>query len=165
MDELAFFTAAPRTEPKERKELRGEFNDLLQDIAQRGRAAGVVLILATQRPAGDIIPTSIRDLIGYRLAFRAPTRDAVDVILGKGSAARGADSSLIPGFARGVGWLIADGADPIRLKTFILTDAQIDAIAARAATLRARHTAAAESADDAGVQDQEGGEPPAAAAA
>jgi len=170
MDELAFFTAAPRTEPKERKELRGEFNDLLQDIAQRGRAAGVVLILATQRPAGDIIPTSIRDLIGYRLAFRAPTRDAVDVILGKGSAARGADSSLIPGFARGVGWLIADGADPIRLKTFILTDAQIDAIAARAATLRAatlraRHTTHTQGADDAGVQDQKGGEPPTATAA
>jgi S-DNA-T family DNA segregation ATPase FtsK/SpoIIIE len=41
---------------------------------------------ATQRPSADIIPTSLRDLFGYRWAFRCSTEASSDTILGHGWA-------------------------------------------------------------------------------
>jgi S-DNA-T family DNA segregation ATPase FtsK/SpoIIIE len=57
-----------------------EFVEGIVDIAQRGRALGVHLILATQRPSGVIKP-SIRANTNLRIALRvADPEDSVDVI-------------------------------------------------------------------------------------
>lgn len=61
-----------------------EFTTLLRDLVARGRAAGIVVVAATQRPSADILPTSLRDLFGYRWAFRCSTDASSDVILGHG---------------------------------------------------------------------------------
>ncbi len=148
VDELAFYTAGGD------KSSREKFNTLLRDLVQRGRAAGIIVLAATQRPSGDIVPTNIRDLFGFRWALRCSTRAASDTILGMGAATgRDADASLIPGFARGVGWLIAEEADPVRLKSFFLDDADVERLARRAADLRARA--------DVDRRDGEEGDPPA----
>jgi hypothetical protein len=55
----------------------------------RGRAPGIIAIEATQRPSADIIPTSLRDLFGYRWAFRCSTEASSDTILGHGWASKG----------------------------------------------------------------------------
>ena len=47
-----------------------EFITLFRDLVARGRAAAMPVIAATQRPSVDIIPKSLRDLFGYRAAFR-----------------------------------------------------------------------------------------------
>jgi len=39
-----------------------EFIALVGDLVARGRAAGIIVVDATQRPSADIIPTSLRDL-------------------------------------------------------------------------------------------------------
>ena len=83
-DEVAYFSATVG-EPKQQK----EFTALLRDLVARGRAAGVIVVAATQRPSADIIPTSLRDLFGYRWAFRCSTEASSDVILGHGWAQRG----------------------------------------------------------------------------
>ena len=68
-DELAYYSATVGT-----KQERERFAVLVRDLVARGRAAGIIVIAATQRPSSDIIPTSLRDLFGYRWAFRCHHR-------------------------------------------------------------------------------------------
>ena len=61
-----------------------EFVALFRDLVARGRAAAMPVIAATQRPSVDIIPKSLRDLFGYRAAFRCTSTGSSDIILGDG---------------------------------------------------------------------------------
>lgn len=131
VDELARFTAGMGT-----KQERDEFARLLADILARGRAAGVVVVMATQRPAADVVPTSIRDLVGYRWALRCATPQTSDMVLGQGHASTGADASRIAAESRGMGWVLAEGSKPFRLRSFLLTDGDVALLAGRAARLR-----------------------------
>jgi S-DNA-T family DNA segregation ATPase FtsK/SpoIIIE len=131
-DELAYFSATVG----DRKQ-QSEFVALVRDLVARGRAAGVIVIAATQRPSADIVPTSLRDLFGYRWAFRCSTHASSDVILGHGWAAQGYTAADIDPSARGVGWLIADGGIPRRMKAAFLADGQVTALAREAARQRA----------------------------
>ena len=130
-DELAFYLTLPE------KAERQEFAELLRDLVARGRAAGVIVCAATQKPGADVVPSALRDLFGFRLALRCTTPQASDTILGQGWAANGADASTIPGAQRGVGYLLAEGERPIRLRGFFLDDDDVTEIAARAAARRA----------------------------
>src|SRR5690242_12727487 len=132
-DEVAYFSATVG-EPKQQK----EFTALLRDLVARGRAAGVIVIAATQRPSADIIPTSLRDLFGYRWAFRCSTEASSDVILGHGWAQRGYCATDVDPAARGVGWLIAEGGVPRRVKSAFLSDLDAADLAAYAARLRGK---------------------------
>jgi len=130
-DELAFYLTLPD------KRQRQEFAELLRDLVARGRAAGVIVVAATQKPGADTVPTALRDLFGFRLALRCNTPQASDTILGQGWATAGADASTIPGGQRGVGYLLAEGERPVRVKGFYLDDADVRAIAERATARRA----------------------------
>ena len=81
IDELAYFSATVGTKAE-----REKFNITLRDCSARGRKCARRYVLATQRPSSDIVPTSLRDLFGYRWAFRCATDDSSDVVLGKGAA-------------------------------------------------------------------------------
>jgi S-DNA-T family DNA segregation ATPase FtsK/SpoIIIE len=129
-DELAFYLTVPD------KGQRQEFAELLRDLVARGRAAGVIVCAATQKPGGDVVPTALRDLFGFRLALRCNTPQASDTILGQGWATAGADASTVPGGQRGVGLLLAEGERPIRIKGFYLGDDDVEAIVERAAARR-----------------------------
>jgi S-DNA-T family DNA segregation ATPase FtsK/SpoIIIE len=98
----------------------------------------VWLILATQRPSSQIVDTALRDLFGYRCAFRCTTGTSSDIVLGHGWAANGYDASLIDPLARGVAWLLAEDGLPRRIKVAYLDDGQVAALARRAALLRGR---------------------------
>src|SRR5882757_3310462 len=131
LDELAYFSATVG-ESKQQK----EFVALVRDLVARGRAAAIIAIAATQRPSSDIVPTSLRDLFGYRWAFRCTTDASSDVILGHGWANAGYTAASIDPLARGVGWLIAEGGTPRRMKAAYLSDAQVTQLAERAEKLR-----------------------------
>jgi len=131
VDELAFYLSLP-----DRKQ-RQECAELLRDLVARGRAAGVIVIAATQKPGADVVPSALRDLFGFRLALRSNTPQASDTILGQGWASAGADASTIPGGQRGVGYLLTEGEHPTRIKAFHLADEQIAAITERASARRA----------------------------
>lgn len=108
-----------------------EFSDKIRDIVARGRAAGIVLILTGQKPTADTFPTSIRDLISIRVAFRSSTREASDVILGSGWATAGYSASTIPLADRGVGYLLADAGVPQLFRAFwVPEDVQREAVQA-----------------------------------
>lgn len=111
-DELALFAATFGS-----KQQQEEFCILLRDIVARGRAVGIICAVATQRPSSDIIPTSLRDLFAYRLAFRCTAQGSSDVVLGHGWAASGYNAVDIAPTNRGEGFLLAEGGIPERIKT------------------------------------------------
>jgi hypothetical protein len=131
VDELAFYLTLP-----DRKQ-RQELTELLRDLVARGRAAGVIVVCATQKPGADMVPSSLRDLFGFRLALRCNTPQASDTILGQGWASAGSDASTVPGAQRGVGLLLAEGEQPTRIKTYHLGDDELAGIAERASGRRA----------------------------
>ena len=137
IDEYAYYSATTG-----RKAEREEFAALARDLIARGRAAGVILILATQRPSHQVIDPSMRDLFSYRLAFRCTTDSSSDVVLGHGWAGEGYTAADIDPLARGVGWLLSETGTPRRIKTAYLSDAEIAHLAALAAEMR-RHGRAA----------------------
>lgn len=87
---------------KEQKELISQMESKLALIARQGRAFGIHLILATQRPDATIIPGQIRNNLDFRVCGRA---DSVlsQIILDNTSAA-----DQIPKDARGR-FLLHDG--------------------------------------------------------
>jgi S-DNA-T family DNA segregation ATPase FtsK/SpoIIIE len=131
VDEIAFYSATVGT-----KQQQEEFVALLRDLVARGRAAGIPVVAATQRPSFDIIPTSLRDLFGYRAAFRCTTTNSSNIVLGHGWAEQGYTATDIAPTNQGAAYLIAEGGTPRRIKVAYLTDAQIAAIADYAAWIR-----------------------------
>ena len=130
VDELAHYLTWGEKKP------RDAFTDTLRDLVSRGRAAGVVVLAATQKPSSDVVPTSLRDLFGYRWALRCTTNAASDTILGSGWATQGTTAATIPPGLRGVGWLLHESGLPVRLRAHHLDDTAIAVLAARAAALR-----------------------------
>lgn len=131
IDELAHYLTHPE------KKQRDAFADILRDLVSRGRAAGIVVIAATQKPSSDVVPTSLRDLFGYRWALRCTTNAASDTILGSGWAAEGVSSSTIAPQHRGVGWLLHESGTPIRVRAHHLDDVTVYTLAQRAKAVRA----------------------------
>lgn len=118
------------------KKPAAEMAALLRRLVALGRAAGIVCVLATQKPSVDVVPSSIRDNVAYRLAFRTTTREASDTILGAGWATSGYSSADIDSGTPGVCLLLAEGALPRKLRSYYLSDGELDAIVARARALR-----------------------------
>ena len=134
-DELAHYLTVG-----DRKQSRA-FADGMRDLVSRGRAAGVIVLAATQKPSHDIVPTSLRDLFGFRWALRCSTPQASDTILGAGWATRDYSAAQIDPAQRGVGYLLHEGGTPIRCKAHYLPDDQLHTIADRALDLREAHAA------------------------
>ncbi len=129
IDELALFMNTGD------RKLDGEISNHLRDLVSRGRAAGIIVLAATQKPSSDVIPTHIRDLFSMRWALRCATPQASDTVLGQGWATAGYSASTVDAGQRGVGFLLHEGATPTRCRGFHLSDADLAAIAERAAQL------------------------------
>ena len=132
IDELASYTTVLGTKTQQEESVT-----LLRGLVALGHACGMPVVAATQRPSWDIIPASLRDLFGYRCAFRCTTPSSSDIVLGHGSAQKGWSANAISPNNPGAGLLIAEGGSPQLVKTAYLDDRTCAAIAAYAATLRA----------------------------
>jgi S-DNA-T family DNA segregation ATPase FtsK/SpoIIIE len=130
-DEIALFSTVLGT-----KAQQDEFITLFRDLVARGRAAAMPVIAATQRPSVDIIPKSLRDLFGYRAAFRCTSTGSSDIILGDGLSGAGYTATDIAPSNPGEALLIAEGGIPGRVKVSYLSDADIIALADYAAWTR-----------------------------
>lgn len=132
VDEIAYFSATAG----DRQTTRDTFSALMRDITARGRAVGVPVIAATQRPSADIIPTSLRDIFAWRFAGRCTTDVSSDIVLGFGWAAKGYTANAIDPADQGVGYLIAEGGTPRLIRAAYLTDIDIRRIATYASWIR-----------------------------
>lgn len=130
IDELALYLRGGE------KSLRDKFADLLRDLISRGRAAGVIVVAATQKPSHDIVPTFIRDLFAYRFALRCTSPEASDTILGQGWASQGYTASTIDPQQRGVGYLLAEGGIPQEILSVNVPDEDLELLISRAVKVR-----------------------------
>jgi S-DNA-T family DNA segregation ATPase FtsK/SpoIIIE len=131
IDEIAFFSTVAGDKKDQEK-----FSSRLRDLVARGRAVGVVVIAATQRPSSDIIPTSLRDLFAWRFAGRCTTDSSSDIVLGHGWAGKGWSANTISPTNQGKGLLIAEGGIPKFIKAAYFTDEQCIVVADYAARMR-----------------------------
>ncbi|MFD8563909.1 hypothetical protein ACFV1N_42130 [Streptosporangium canum] len=128
VDETRYYVTSPQGE---------EIVDLMVDIASRGPAAGVLLVLASQRMTTDAIPGPLKGVCSLRWAMRCPDTTASNAVLGQGAAGAGYNASEIPRSHRGVGILDADGSDPVKLRSCFLDDPDLVEVADVAYALRA----------------------------
>ncbi len=117
--------------------------DLLTYLAKKGPAAGIVVILATQRPDSTTIPSRLRAVLGSRFALRVMDWRDSNIILGEQMNTRGYDSSTLLPSHKGVGILRPDGdteagADVLALtvRTYYMPNAEWRTICARGRALR-----------------------------
>jgi S-DNA-T family DNA segregation ATPase FtsK/SpoIIIE len=133
IDELAFFTAATGKLKTE----AADFSTALLDLVARGRAAGVVPVLVTQKPSAQVVPTAIRDLCSTRFAFRCGNNAQSDTILGDKMALAGYDASTIATDSQGLGLLLGEtGKEAQRFRSFWLQDDHLRDLAKRAEEFR-----------------------------
>jgi S-DNA-T family DNA segregation ATPase FtsK/SpoIIIE len=127
VDETRYYVTGP---------LGDDITGLMVDIASRGPAAGVILVLATQRMTTDAIPGPLKGVCSLRWAMRCPDSTASNAVLGPGAVGKGFDASGISRAHRGVGILDADGAEPTMMRSFLLDDGDLAGIAQQAHRLR-----------------------------
>ncbi|MEW2518144.1 FtsK/SpoIIIE domain-containing protein [Actinacidiphila alni] len=128
VDETRYYVTGP---------IGDEITGLMVDIASRGPAAGVILVLATQRMTTDAIPGPLKGVCSLRWAMRCPDSTASNAVLGPGAVGKGFDASAISRAHRGVGILDADGAEPTMMRSYLLDDGDLAGIAEAASALRA----------------------------
>ncbi|WP_033292918.1 cell division protein FtsK [Amycolatopsis jejuensis] len=122
----------------------GEYiGELLTWLAKKGPAAGIVLVLATQRPDSKTIPSGLRAVLGSRFALRVMDWRDSNIVLGEQMNTRGYDSSRLLPSHKGVGILRPDGetqagADvlAVTVRTYYMPNEDWQAICAQGRALR-----------------------------
>ncbi|MET7658038.1 FtsK/SpoIIIE domain-containing protein [Streptomyces sp. NPDC005463] len=106
-------------------------------IIKLGRALGVILVLATQRPDKESLPTGISGNVSIRFALRVAGQVENDMILGTSAYKNGVRAtSFRPEIDAGNGYLAGASTLPVVVRTAYLDDPATNAIAQRALALR-----------------------------
>lgn len=105
-------------------------------LAKRGRALAITLIIITQIPDKDSLPTGITRNIGIRWCLAVPDQVANDMILGTGAYKRGITGTIYrPGID--AGWGVLTGlAEPTSVRNHFPTPEEAARIIGRATALR-----------------------------
>lgn len=100
-----------------------DLHALFADIAARGRSLGVHLVLCTQRPAG-VIRDSVLANSALRLSLRVNNRADSRAVIGTD------DAAALPLEPRGRAFVSTDGGDPSLAQFPLVTQRDIDRVAA-----------------------------------
>jgi S-DNA-T family DNA segregation ATPase FtsK/SpoIIIE len=107
-------------------------------VVRLGRAYGVILVLATQRPDKDSVPTAVTGTITCRFCLQVPGQVENDLVLGTSSYKNGYNATAFrPKTDAGLGWLKADGPPQI-VRTYKVDLPEAEKVAARARDMRDR---------------------------
>ncbi|MDN5858960.1 MAG: cell division protein FtsK [Pseudonocardia sp.] len=107
-------------------------------VIKRGRALGVTLILATQRPDKDSLPTGISANVGTRYCLRVMGQIENDMVLGTSAYKQGIRATTFTRSDRGIGYLVGASDAPMVVRSYYLDAAAADSVVARAYLARER---------------------------
>jgi S-DNA-T family DNA segregation ATPase FtsK/SpoIIIE len=113
-----------------------EFEEICTDLVKRGPAAGIVLILATQRPDAKSLPTGISANAVLRFCLKVMGHTENDMVLGTGTHKAGIRATIFSRRDKGIGYLAGEGDDPQITRTFYIDNPTAEAIVTRARALR-----------------------------
>ncbi|MFC1405752.1 MULTISPECIES: hypothetical protein [Streptacidiphilus] len=119
-----------------RKEGLKEFAAVVEKLARlirRGRACGLIIVAAAQRPSAKSVPTDFRDVILKRYSVHTVDDTSSDMILGDGTAKRGHTAAGLG--VIGVG-ILAEESGAEKLQTDLITPQQFERICIRGRALR-----------------------------
>jgi DNA segregation ATPase FtsK/SpoIIIE-like protein len=71
-----------------KEELRNDLENLLEKLSQKARAAGIHLIITTQKPSAKVLSTVIRSNLPAQLALKVSRIEDSRIILGDNSGAK-----------------------------------------------------------------------------
>ena len=118
VDEYADLTMTTGAAPEARAASRSITNSIIR-LAQKGRAAGIHVILATQRPSVDVISGIIKSNFPMRIAFRVASRvDSMTIL-----DAPGAEKLIGKG-----DMLFSAGIDSERIQCAYISGPEIDRV-------------------------------------
>ncbi|GLZ42804.1 FtsK/SpoIIIE domain-containing protein [Actinokineospora sp. NBRC 105648] len=116
---------------------RQEAEALCTALIKRGPALGIILILATQRPDRESLPTAISANVGVRLCLRVMGQVENDMVLGTSSYRAGIRATSFSAQDRGIGILIGASDEPRTVKCAYITAEAAEAVVGRAHAARA----------------------------
>ena len=106
-------------------------------IIKIGRALGVSLILATQRPDKDSLPTGVSGNVSTRFCLKVAGQIENDMILGTSAYKNGARATTFrPKIDAGLGYLKGEENTPQVVRTYYLNNADTERAAKRARAIR-----------------------------
>ncbi len=88
-----------------------EFEEICTDLAKRGPALGILLILATQRPDAKSLPTGISANAILRYCLKVQGHTENDMVLGTSMHKNGVRATMFARTDRGIGYLVGEGED------------------------------------------------------
>lgn len=118
IDECQWYLDTRSFTSNESKAVGAEIDAIVRDLVRRGRSAGILVILSTQRPTAHSIPTSTRDNCALRVCFSVRTRESAVAVLGEFST----DSAVSPiGAPADVGVSSLEGFE-VRFRSPLVSD-------------------------------------------
>jgi S-DNA-T family DNA segregation ATPase FtsK/SpoIIIE len=121
VDEMTVLAEIPEAK------VRNEIKAALFILLAQGRAAGFVVVGAGQDIRKERLPD--RPMFATTIALRME-RIQVDMLLGDGARERGALCDQIPRELPGTGYVMVDGGEPVRVRSYWLPDEDVRRIAA-----------------------------------
>lgn len=110
----------------ENKRYTARATESLSELARKGRAVGIYLILATQTPSSSIVPQQIANNMDSRAAFRTGSGVASGILLGDGKY----DAAYLPNVPGRYIWRW--GGENIELQAPLIADTTVKKIVADA---------------------------------
>ena len=110
----------------------------LAHLMRLARAYGIIILLSTQRPDKDSVPTSISGVVTARACLKVPDQVSNDMVLGTGAYKAGYDATVFRAKTdAGLSWLKGD-AEPQVARSYYQNLPDTEKVCARARQIRER---------------------------
>ncbi|HEX5405075.1 MAG TPA: cell division protein FtsK [Pseudonocardiaceae bacterium] len=114
----------------------GEAGDLCTRLIKVGPALGIILMLATQRPDKDSLPTGVSANVGIRFCLRVMGQTENDMVLGTSTYRNGIRATTFTNHDKGIGYLVGAADEPQIVRGTYIDGPAAERIAGRARALR-----------------------------
>lgn len=113
-----------------------EAGELAESIIKLGRALGIMLLISTQRPDQESLPTGVTANVSTRFCLRVLDQVSNDMILGTSAHKRGIKANNITSREKGVGYLLGQHDEAKIVRVFNPSLQEIYGIVDKAIALR-----------------------------